>query len=33
MESLLAIMDSVSLRWLKAEDGLTLAMPAGDLLS
>ena len=33
MESLLAIMDSVSLRQWKAEDRLTLAIPASDLLS
>ena len=33
MESLLAIMDSVSLRQSKAEDRLTLAIPASDLLS
>ena len=33
MESLIAIMDSVSLRQLKAEDRLTLALPASDLLS
>ena len=33
MESLVAIMDSVSLRQLKAEDRLTLAIPASDLLS
>ena len=33
MESLLAIMDSVSLRQSKAEDRLTLAIPAIDLLS
>ena len=33
MESLLAIMDSVSLWQSKAEDGLTLAVPASDLLS
>ena len=33
MESLLAIMDSVSLRQSKAEDGLTPAIPASDLLS
>ena len=33
MESLLAIMDSVSLRQSKAKDRLTLAIPASDLLS
>ena len=33
MESLLAIMHSVSLRQSKAEDRLTLAIPASDLLS
>ena len=33
MDSLLAIMDSVSLRQSKAEDRLTLAIPAEDLLS
>ena len=33
METLLAIMHSVSLRESKAEDGLTLAIPANDLLS
>ena len=33
MELLLAIMDSVSLRKSKAEDRLTLAIPASDLLS
>ena len=33
MESLLAIMDSVSLRQSKAKNGLTLAIPARDLLS
>ena len=33
LESLLAIMDSVSLRQSKAEDRLTLAIPASDLLS
>ena len=33
MESLLAIMDSVSLRQSKADDRLTLAIPASDLLS
>ena len=33
MESLLAIMGSVSLRQSKAEDRLTLAIPASDLLS
>ena len=33
MELLLAIMDSVSLRQSKAEDRLTLAIPASDLLS
>ena len=33
MESLLAIMDSVSLRQSKAEDRLTLALPVSDLLS
>ena len=33
MESLLAIMDSVSLRQPKTEDRLTLAKPASDLLS
>ena len=33
MESLLAIMDNVSLRQSKAEDRLTLAIPASDLLS
>ena len=33
MESLLAIMDSVSLRQSKTEDRLTLAIPASDLLS
>ena len=33
MESLLAIMDSVSLRQSKAVDRLTLAIPASDLLS
>ena len=33
MESLLAIMYSVSLRQSKAEDRLTLAIPASDLLS
>ena len=33
MESLPAIMDSVSLRHSKAEDLLTLAIPASDLLS
>ena len=32
-ESLLAIMDSVSLRQSKAEGRLTLAIPASDLLS
>ena len=32
-ELLLAIMDSVSLRQSKAEDRLTLAIPASDLLS
>ena len=33
MESLLAIMDSVSLRQSKAEDRFTLTLPASDLLS
>ena len=33
MESLLGILDSVSLRQSKAEDRLTLAIPAIDLLS
>ena len=33
MESLLAIMDCVSLRQSKAEDRLTLAIPASDLFS
>ena len=33
MESILAIMDSVSLRPSKAEDRLTLALPASNLLS
>ena len=33
MESLLAILDSVSLWQSKAEDHLTLAIPASDLLS
>ena len=33
MELLLAVMDSVSLRQSKAEDRLTLAIPASDLLS
>ena len=33
IESLLVIMDSVSLRQSKAEDRLTLAIPASDLLS
>ena len=33
MESLLAIIDSVSLRQSKVEDRLTLAIPASDLLS
>ena len=33
MESLLVIMDSVSLRQSKAEDRLSLAIPASDLLS
>ena len=33
MESLLAIMDCVSLRHSKAGDRLTLAIPASDLLS
>ena len=33
MESLLAFMDSVSLRHSKAEDRLTPAIPASDLLS
>ena len=33
MESLLAIMNSVSLRKSKADDRLTRAIPAGDLLS
>ena len=32
IESLLAIMDSVSLRQSKIEDRLTLAIPASDLL-
>ena len=33
IESLITIVDSVSLRQLKAEDRLTLAIPTGDLLS
>ena len=33
MESLLAILDSVSLRQSKAEDRLSLAIPTSDLLS
>ena len=33
LESLLATIDNVSLRQLKADDRLTLAIPASDLLS